>query len=189
MTNEEQTAATVEVPAHAAGHGGAPPPLIDVSIPLASLTLVTFIIMVVVLAKFAWKPILKALEDRENSIRKALEDAEKARKDLAESEAKRREVLAEAERKARDIVEYAKASAATLAAELAQKSRDEAKEIVESAHKEIGAAVEKARLELRRESSDLAIRIAEKILKENIDSSKNRELAERLVKDLANADK
>lgn len=181
---EKGHAATAEVPA--GGHGESPQ-LMNVAPTLVGLTWVTFILMTVVLYKVAWKPILAALQSREDSIRKSLEDAEKARRELAEAETRRKEMLADADKRGREIVELARSSANDLAAMIDKKARDEARVLIEDARREINDAAEKARFMLRRESADLAIQLAEKILKENLTAAKNKDMIERLLKDVGNA--
>ena len=87
------------------------PAIINGSGPLMILTWLTFIVMSYILYKVAWKPILKALDIREEHIRKAKEDADRARTELAQIEARSRQILAEAEAQRQAVVTEARATA------------------------------------------------------------------------------
>lgn len=176
---------TVEVvPAHAeAGHAGGPD-IMSVSAPLMILTWITFILMTVILYKIAWKPILRALEERESGIRKSLEEAEKARADAAEAEQRRQKAMEQAQANSQALLDQARVAAQETARTIETQARQDAKTLVEDARREIESATEKARAELRRETSELAVAVATKILGENMDATRNRALADRLLKEL-----
>jgi F-type H+-transporting ATPase subunit b len=148
---------------------------------MMAMTWVTFLIAAAILYKVAWKPILRALDARESKIRKSVEDAEKARKDAAETEARCRAMLADAQKQASQTVENGRATAEELARTIESRAREEAARAVQNAKREIEAAAVVARESLRRESADLAISIASKLMDENVDSARNRELAARLA--------
>lgn len=171
--------ATVEVAASPA-HGTESPDLLKVSGPLVTLTWVTFAIMCVILYKVAWKPILKGLDQREQSIRKAMEDAEKARVELAAIEVRNRQMLAEAAAKGREMIEEARGAATQAAEGIQQRAREESQAILENARREIEASVAKARASLRAESAELAVQLAEKVLGEALDPVRGRALVEKL---------
>ena len=160
-----------------------PPQLIHVATPLVVLTWVTFLILMVVLYKVAWKPILAALELREGRIRKALEDLEKARSETATLEARQKQLLQETETRTRKMLDDARQAALDTAHQVESRERDEAKALVSQAQQEIQGAVERARADLRREAGGLAIAAATRILGENMDTGKNRELVEKLIQE------
>lgn len=174
--------AVVEVPAHG-GHGQEARPFIDVSVPLMGLTWLTFLLLALVLYKFAWKPILKGLDLRENSIRKALADAEKARQETAALEERQARLKAETEARALQILSDAQAAARAAADAIQTRAEQEARTLVENARKEISAATEKARDELRRESADLAIALATKVIGDNMDEARNRALVRKAMEE------
>ncbi len=177
----EATATTTEVPAHS---GEESVNVMQISPMMMGLTWLTFLLMTIILYKVAWKPILAGLEKREQLIRKSLEDAAKAREELARLEETRKQLIAESDRKARDIVEAATASATRAADVIEKKAHEEATQLVANAQREIQSAAEKARAMLRKESADLAIGLAAKIVGENLDDAKNRRLTEKLLQDL-----
>jgi len=180
---EEQTSytQTVGVVAETGSEHSQGPGLIDVSGPMMLLTWATFIILAFILGKVAWKPILKGLEVREESIRKALDEAEKARAELAAVEARTKQMIAEAQEKGESIVASARISATELANTIEKRAKDRATGLVDDAQREISSATDKARILLRAESADLAIMLAGRVIGESMDSEKNRAMVNRLV--------
>ncbi len=148
------------------------------------LTWATFFILMAILKKFAWKPILENLKNREDYIRKSFEDADKAKEQLVQIEAQKTQILNEARQKAADIVDESRKSAASLAHDIENKAKLNAQEIVVNANAQIEGEREKVRQALRKESVEIAIGLAGKILKENSNTDKNRALIEAAVKDL-----
>ena len=184
MSAETNYSAHAEVPAAPSeGHEGSPG-LLDVSFPLMALTWAAFVVMSVILYKVAWKPILNALDMREQTIRKAAEDAEKARAELATLEARGREILAAAERESREMLAATRASADEMLKAAEKRAGDEATALVANARQEIQAATEQARTVLRAESAELAIALSGRLIGENMDSTRNRTLIEKLSKEL-----
>lgn len=185
MPEDIQGTAVVEVAAspHAA-HGEAGGGYMNVGTPLVALTWVTFAVCAIILYKTALKPIVRALDARENKIRKAVEDAEKARKDAAETESRCRAMLAEAEKQSRQTVENGRTTAEELARTIETRARDEAGRSVQNAKREIEAATMAAKDALRRESADLAVAIAGKLVRENMDTARNRALTARLTEEM-----
>jgi F-type H+-transporting ATPase subunit b len=185
MAEDHSISQTVEVPSKGAGHeGSSSGGIMDPSVSLVVLTWITFIVMTVILYKVAWKPILQALDLRENSIRKALEDAEKARAETAAAEENRKKMIQEAETQARKVLADARLAAEETGRAIETRAREEAKNLVNDAKKEIGAATEKARLELRKETAELAITMASRCIGKNMDSSANRDFVHRLMKEM-----
>ena len=183
MAESGAYSSTVEVAASPA-HGAESPDLLQVSGPLMALTWVTFILMCVILYKVAWKPILKGLDRREQSIRKALDDAEKARADLAAIEERGRRSLEEAGARSREMIEAARRSAALAADGVRQKAAEEAQRATADARREIESAAGKARESLRAESADLAVRLAAKVVGEVMDPARSRARVERLLREM-----
>jgi len=183
MDAEPQAHASTEVPAHpAATHGE--PDLLDPSGQLVFWTWVTFFLVCVVLHKIAWKPILKALDDREANIRKSLEDAEAVRQEKEGIDRHRRQVLEAAEAQAKDLISGGRRGAEEAARVIEQKAREEAKIALENAAREIKAAQEKARATFRREGAEMAVSLAEGILKEKLNAESDRALVDRLLQEI-----
>jgi len=180
MADSSTHHATVEVPADHGAHGESPQ-MINISGSLMVFTYITFALTAFVLYKAAWKPILAALDKREQDIRKAVEDAEKVRTELENLEASRARIITEADNQARDIVDKARAAAAEAARAIEEKAREEAQILLDNARREIQTEQDKARAQLRRESAGLAIDISRRILKDNLDEARSRKLADSLI--------
>lgn len=171
---------TAQPAAHDDAHGGPNP--IQVSGPMMGLTWLTFGLLAFVLYKVAWKPILTALDQREKQIRDALEEARLTREEYAQIDEKRTQLIDEADAKARAIVEQARKAAVETAQTIEAKARDEANILLANAQREISTAHEKALADLRRESADLAVGLTRKILADQLDESRGRELVDRMLK-------
>ncbi len=166
-------------------HGEADAPgVMSVAPTMMGLTWLVFGIVAAMLYKLAWKPILKALDQREATIRQSLDNAAKLRDELAKLELQRTEVLAEADRKSRDVIAAARKVAGETAALIEQKARAEGQQLVENARREITAAEEQAKAALRQETAELALAAASRLLGENLTDAKNRALTDQLIKNL-----
>ena len=182
---EEPTAPStvVEVPSHAtdAPEHGADRTVSDVNGQMVILTWITFGLLAAVLYKVAWKPILAGLEARETAIRKALDDAAKAKSELERIEAQRASLIAAADEKAKAIVEQARQAAIDAAAVIEQKARDEAQILLDNAQREIRGERDRAMAVLRRESAELAVGLARKVLRDQLDEARGRAVVNQLI--------
>ena len=151
---------------------------------LVILTWISFFALLVILHKFAWKPILAGLKQREDYIRKSLDDADKIKAQLAEFEVTKLKILDEAKEKASVIIEQSRKTGNELGAQIEQRAKKNAEEIIVSAHQEIEGERERVRNALKKESVQTAVSLAEKILKENLDTEKNRKLINEAIKDI-----
>jgi F-type H+-transporting ATPase subunit b len=179
MADSQTYTAVEEVPGHGGEHHE--PSVINISGNMVVLTWIVFGITAVVLYKTAWKPILAALDKREESLRKAMEDAEKTRVEMASIEQTRANMVAEADNRARDILDKARQAAVETANTIEAKAREESQILLENARREIRAEQNKAMAALRRESADLAIDISRKILAENLDEARSRIIADKVI--------
>lgn len=182
MEDAVQTQAVTEVPA-ASAHEAAPN-VMDVSGPMVVLTWITFVLLTLVLYKVAWKPILKVLDTREKSIRDALAQAEAARLGAEATVAKNQEMIQAAERESQRLVAEARVAALESARAIQTQAEQKTKALVEEAGRDIAAATEQARVVLRRETAELAISLAGKILAANVDTERNRELVRDFSKEI-----
>lgn len=181
---EQQTAGFAEVPAAPGDGAHGQPGVMDLSGKMVGLTWITFLLMTVILYKVAWKPILQGLQKREDTIRKSLEEAERIRAELASIGEKHDRIIGEADEKAREIVETARQAAVEAAAVIENKAREEAQILIENSRREIRAAHEKAVTSLRKESADLAIDLARRMIGESLDEARSRKLADQLIRNI-----
>jgi len=167
-------------------HGGAdaPNPLVQLDPGLFIWTILTFLVLLFVLAKFAWKPLLAALEARENTIRSSLEDAEKAKTELERLNAESEEIIAKARSEAQSIHVEARAAAEKIKTDLMSEAEEDAGKIRDEAEKQIRVEKEKAINEIRQEVVDLSLAVAEKVIKKNLSKEDNQDLIEDSLKDL-----
>jgi F-type H+-transporting ATPase subunit b len=182
MEDAVQTQAVTEAPA--ADTHGASPNVMDVSGAMMVLTWITFALLTLVLYKVAWKPILKVLDMREKSIRDALAQAEAARSGAEATVAKNLEMIQAAERESQRLVAEARVAAQESARIVLEQAEQKTKTLVEEAGRDIAAATEQARIVLRRETTELAISLAGKILATNMDTERNRTLAHDMTKEI-----
>lgn len=141
------------------------------------LTLITFLVLLGLLLKFAWNPILNALDARERRIADAVESAEAARR---EAEAARQEMekrLAENEKEIARRIEEGRQAAERRAEEILERARADANEERERALREIEVQKQQALAELRDESVRLSKAIAEKVLRRELNDDDHRRLA------------
>ena len=176
-----QTAVHTEMPVEHATHE---PSFFSADITMLILTWVTFFLLLALLYKYAWKPILAALDQREESIKKAIDDVDRIKAEMENFQATREKLLKEAEDKSQNIVDQARKAAQEAARHIQNKSREEAQILLENARREIKDESEKARSDLRAESVRVAVELAAKILEEKLDDEKDRHLINRLIKEV-----
>jgi F-type H+-transporting ATPase subunit b len=139
-------------------------------------TLGIFLIVVIVLGKFAWGPVLSLLQQREAFIHKSLSDA---KHDRDEAEARLKDYAAKlqsAQAEAVAILDEAKRDAERLREELKQRARTEADNMVRNAEKQIEMQTTRAMAQIRQEAVDLSVTIASKILQRAISKEDNEKL-------------
>lgn len=168
----------------AQGNGNALPSFLSPDITLMILTYVTFFLLLAILYKYAWKPILTALDAREEKIRKSLEEAQKTHEELAKIDETREKLLLEAEKNAKDLIAHSKKAASDAAKIIQDKAREESQILLENANREIKQEQEKAQAMIREESARIATDLAGKIIEKNLDKATNRKLINQFIKDL-----
>lgn len=168
--------------AQGGGEGGGS--LFDINTGLSAWTLIVFLGLVVILGKFAWGPILAAVEAREQGIQSALDEAAARNKEAAAMLAEHKEQLSDARRQANELIAEGKAAGETLRKEIEDKARTEGQGIVERARREIERERDAALDALRRESVELALAAASRLIQENLDQDKDRQLVERFLSEM-----
>jgi F-type H+-transporting ATPase subunit b len=159
-------------------------PLVQPDPGLYIWTIATFLILVWLLAKFAWRPLLAALEGRQETIRKSLDDAQLARQELERLNVESRKILAEARVQADSIVSQTRSDAARLRDELKQKAQTAAAGIIKNAERQIEMETQRALQQIRNEAVDLSITIASKLLERNVTKEDNERLIEETFKQI-----
>jgi len=147
-------------------------------------TLVVFVILWALLAKFAFKPIAKALKNREDSISDALQSAERARAEVAELKNENEEILKQARQERSLILKEANEMKDRIVAEAKDGAKTEATKLLADAKREIETQKTTAMAEVKSEVGNIAVEIAEKLMKKNLsESGSQQELIKALVKE------
>jgi len=159
-------------------------PLVQLDPGLYIWTIVVFLALLGLLAKFAWRPLLEALENRQESIRRSLDDAAKAKQELERLQVESQRILAAARSEAEAIVARTREDAGRLREEMRQKAQQEAANIVKNAQKQIELETTRALQQIRHEAVDLSVQIASKLLQRNVSKEDNERLIEETFKQL-----
>ena len=165
-----------------AGYSGGKNLLTQVTPGLYIWTIITFLLLFYVLARFAWKPLLKMLEERENLIKSSLDDAEKARQELEKINSESEVIISQARSEAQSILSDGKAAAEKIKDDTIAKAKDEASKIREDAKHQIQVEKDKAITDIKKEVVDLSISVAEKLINKNISEQDNSSLIEESLK-------
>ena len=147
-------------------------------------TIVTFLVLLAALAKFAWRPLLEALERRQDLIRKSLDDAQKAKQELEKLHVESQRILATARTEAEQILSATRSDANRFREELKQKAQAEAAGIVKNAEKQIELETARALQQIRTEAVDISVAIASKLLARNVSKEDNERLIEETFKQI-----
>jgi len=158
--------------------------MLEINPGLIIWTIVTFLCLAGILRKFAWKPLLEALQRREEYVRSSLERAEQAKQEAERLLEENRRQMAHAEEETRRIVAEGRAFGQKLKSEIVEKATQQARQAVEQARQEIERDKELALRQLRSEVADLAVRAAEKILGEVLDADKHRKVIDDMFREL-----
>ena len=148
---------------------------------------VTFLAVLFILGKFAWKPILTALKEREDSIEDALNAAEQAKQEMANLKAENEKLLDEARLERDKILKDATAAANKLKDEAKDEAGKISAKMLEDAKNAINNEKKAALAEIKNEVAVLSIQIAEKLLRKNLaDDKAQKSLVDEFIKDLNN---
>lgn len=144
-----------------------------------------FLVVLLVLSKFAWKPIINGLNERENSINESLQSAERAKNEMAQLKADNEKLLAEARKERDNILKDATAAASKLREEAKEQASQEGARIIADAKASIEMQKNAALAEVKDQVAQLSVQIAEKILREKLSDDKaQKEYISKLVNDL-----
>ncbi|NMW19388.1 MAG: F0F1 ATP synthase subunit B [Chlorobiaceae bacterium] len=148
-------------------------------------TAITFVIVLLILKKIAWGPILTALEEREKGIQSSIDRAHKAKDESEAILRKNKELLAKADAESDRIIREGKDFAEKLRADISQKAQAEAQKMITSAKEEIEQEKRRALDVLRNEVADLAVRGAEKIIRTTLDADIQKRIVDSMIKDIS----
>ncbi|MFV2007608.1 MAG: F0F1 ATP synthase subunit B [Longimicrobiales bacterium] len=162
----------------------ASPSLFDINLGLSTWTLIVFGLVLLILHRYAWGPILGAVNAREEGIQSDLDQAKSEREEAASLLAEHKRQMAEARREAQQIIQDGKTAGEKLRQEIEAKARTEGHAMVERAREEIQRERDAAVDTLRKEAVDLALAAASRLIRDNLDDERNRELVMGYLDDL-----
>lgn len=143
---------------------------------------VNFAIVLFVLWKFAYKPILKTLNDRTKKIEKGVKDAENASKKLSEMTEKEKEILTSAKKEAQEIIKKSEGEAKKNAESIILTAKEQNEKMIADAKKMIEQEKEKMFSEVKSEIAGLVMAATEKVIGEKLDAHKDKDLIEKAIK-------
>jgi F-type H+-transporting ATPase subunit b len=172
-----------------AEEAAAPPPGEGSQIPptdwgLQIWTLVTFVILLALLGKFAFKPLAQALDRRSETIKKSIEDAERQRAEAKKLLEDYQKQVADARNEAGKILEEARQIGERVRKEVVEKANTEASAIAQRAQEEIQRQKEKGIQEMKDTVAALSVQIASRVIEKEVNEATHRQLIENLIKDL-----
>lgn len=147
----------------------------DFSFGLFFWQILILVLLVWLLNKFAWKPILSAVNEREEGIRKALEEADKARQEMAELNASNEKILKEARAEREKMLKEAREIKESLISEAKDEAKLQADKIITQAKTTIENEKQAAIVELKKQVAELSVGIAEKVIKDEL-SNKDKQI-------------
>lgn len=139
-------------------------------------TIVVFLVLLALLRKFAWRPLLQALEARQQTIRQSLDDADKAKQELQRLQQESAQIVREARVEAESIISRSRSDAERLKEEIRQKARVDAESIVRTAERQIQLETQQALRQIRNEAADMSVAIASKLIQRNLSKEDNQRL-------------
>ncbi len=158
--------------------------LLAVNPGLAFWTVITFILLLFILKKVAWKPILTALDEREKKIKESLEMADKAKEEAQKLIEENKQNLLKAEEEAKKIIDQGRLYAEKLKTQLIDESKIQAQKLIENASAEIERKKEETFNELKNQIAEISVQVAEKILKHNLDSNLQKNIIDGYIKEI-----
>ncbi len=159
-------------------------PLVQVDPGLFIWTILTFLILVSLLTKFAWRPLLEALDRRQNLIKDSLDKADQARVELGRINNEAAKILESARVEADAIVSKGGLAGERLREELKEQAREESSMLVQNAERQIQLETARALQQIRQETVDLSLSIASKVIGRNLSKDDNERLIEDALKQI-----
>ena len=151
-------------------------PLVQPDPGLFIWTILTFLALVALLGRFAWKPMLRALEQRQQMVAKSVDDARQAKQELERVHQETAQMLTAARVEAEAIISRTRADAERLRAELREKAMADAAKVRRDAEQQIQLETKRGIEQIRREAIDLSLAVATKLLRRNVSLADNEAL-------------
>ncbi|HET8626665.1 MAG TPA: F0F1 ATP synthase subunit B [Thermomicrobiales bacterium] len=147
--------------------------------------LIAFIMLILILWRYAYRPVLNVLDQRAARIRQSMEQADRIERQLAETEQRNQEILAEARREAQSIVAQAREVADAHVAKAREAAHEEAEKQLQQSLAQLRAEEERVKTELRQQAADLVILAASKVVRRELDPQKHYDLIDETLREAA----
>lgn len=147
-------------------------------------TLASFLVLVFVLGKFAWKPLIGALSDREQGIRRAIEEAASARQTADQLRSQYEAELAKGQSKVQEMLSLAQADAQRARDQILKQAQEEAQRIASQTRSQMEEDKAKIARELRRDVAGISIQAAEKLLRHSMNAKEQEALLQEFFKEI-----
>lgn len=154
---------------------------LGLNVPGLIAQLVNFLILIVLLRLFLWKPVLRVLDERKRRIQEGMQAAERAATQASASEAEAQRALAEARAEGQQAIARAQETAARLREELEARAREQADQIVTRAREEVAQERDQAIQQLRQEFASLAMTAAERVINQSLDRQAHQRLIDEVL--------
>ncbi len=158
--------------------------LLSVNPGLIVWTVITFLMLLFVLYKIAWKPILAAVANRERRIQESLDRSEQAQREADEKLASYQQLLENAKKETQEIVAKGQKATEAMREEILLKTKEDSARLLEKAKKEISLEREKALEEIRGLAVDLSLTAATKLMQRSMTDQDHRKIVERYLQEL-----
>ena len=156
---------------------------LGINLPALIVQLFAFLILIYVLRRFAYRPILNALDQRAERVRQSMDQADRIERQLAETEARNQAILDEARREAQGIVTRAREIGDQQIAQARDVARSEADKQLQLSLAQLRAEEQRAVTELRQEYADLVIRAASRVVRQELDPQKHIQLIDQTLRE------
>lgn len=147
--------------------------------------MVNFLVLVAILYKFMWGPVINMIDSRQKTIDDSLNKADAARKEAEQMSEKLAEEIADARRQAKSIIDEAQKSAETVKEDILAQARDSADSMLERAQVEIAKEKANAILEIKGEVADMVVSVAGRLLAENMNDQQHMALVDKYIAEVA----
>jgi F-type H+-transporting ATPase subunit b len=161
-------------------------PLVQPDPGLFIWTIVTFLVLLYLLRKFAWQPLLQALESRQELIRKSLDDAQEAKRELERLHQESGQILKQARIEAESILAQSRSDGERVREETKHRAKAEADMIVRNAERQIQLETNRAVQQIRLQAAELSVMIASKLIQRNISKEDNERLIDEALQQFDN---
>ena len=166
--------------------GNAGEMLMSINAGMALVTLVIFTVLLMVLGKYAWRPLIEGLKSRENAIRDSIQAAADAQAQVEQTRKQLEEKIADVQRQAAQQLQQAKIDAAKAADLIRQRAESESRALKDQALRDIQAAKQQALADIANHAADISVDIATRIIGREINAQDQRKLLDESLAQLAN---